>query len=170
MFVLRRLLALLPLSFAIAGSAQTTVKVFTSMDGAFGFKYSPILVDCTKPVQTRPTSSGVPKVFVGSPPALSIPDSCMSQGGMCNDGGQGRTLACFAYPKDKFRDKPTFVAAANLAPSECARTADSSARVLPGSYANRIGHFCVINHSHSNFHLQPAESGPVFFLFWEFYG
>jgi hypothetical protein len=37
----------------------------------------------------------------------------MSQGGMCNGGGsQGRTLACFAYPKDRFRDKPTFVAAA----------------------------------------------------------
>jgi hypothetical protein len=113
MFVLRHLSALLPLSFAIAGSAQTTVKVFTSPDGVFGFKYSPVLVDCTKPVQTRPTSSGVPKVFVGSPPPLSIPDSCVSQGGMCNDGGgQGRTLACFAYPKDRFRDKPTFVAAA----------------------------------------------------------
>ena len=37
----------------------------------------------------------------------------MSQADICSDGGrEGTILACFAYPKDKFRDKPTFVAAA----------------------------------------------------------
>lgn len=112
MFVLRPLAPLLFLWCAIAGYAQTTLRVFTSPDGVFRFKYSPLLVDCTKLTPSQPTSSGVPAVFVGHPPPLSIPDSCSSQAGVCSDlGGQATTLACFAYPKDKFKDKPTFTAA-----------------------------------------------------------
>jgi hypothetical protein len=39
-------------------------------------------------------------------------DACMSQDRMCDDGGgDTKTIACFAYPKDKFQDKPTFIAA-----------------------------------------------------------
>jgi len=37
----------------------------------------------------------------------------MSQAGVCDDAGsRASTVACFAYPKDKFKDKPTFIAAA----------------------------------------------------------
>jgi hypothetical protein len=96
----------------LTGSAQTTLRVFTSTDGVFQFKYSAVLVDCTKLAPTQPPASGVPQVFVGYPPPLSIPDSCRSQAGVCSDlGDQARTLACFAYPNDKFKNKPSFTAA-----------------------------------------------------------
>ena len=37
----------------------------------------------------------------------------MSQDGVCDDAdSQASTIACFAYPKDKLKDKPTFIAAA----------------------------------------------------------
>ena len=37
----------------------------------------------------------------------------MSQEGVCDDAaGSASTIACFAYPKDKFKEKPTFSAAA----------------------------------------------------------
>lgn len=75
-----------------------------------------MLVDCTKKAPSKPISSTVPKVFAGNPPAVSIPDSCQSMADVCSDlGGQVSTLACFAYPKDKFRDKPVFAAAAFFA-------------------------------------------------------
>jgi len=45
---------------------------------------------------------------------LWIPDDhCHSQAGVCDDrGSSALTIACFAYPKDEFRDKPQFSAAA----------------------------------------------------------
>lgn len=40
-------------------------------------------------------------------------DECTSQDGVCDDAlASSRTLACFAYPKGEFKDKPTFIAAA----------------------------------------------------------
>jgi hypothetical protein len=110
--ILRALIAIFPLWFATMGSAQAALRVFTSPDGAFRFKYSPLLVDCTKLVPTKRPSSDVPKVFLGKPPALSVPDSCMSQGPMCvADESVARTVACYAYPKEEFKNKPTFIAA-----------------------------------------------------------
>ena len=107
------LIALCVCGLSVALPAQTAPQAFISPDGVFQFTYSGMLIDCTKKVPSNPTSSGVPKVFVGNPPAFSIPDSCQSMGDVCSDlGGQVSTLACFAYPKDKFRDKPVFAAAA----------------------------------------------------------
>ncbi len=76
--------------------AQTTLQTFTSQHGVFQFKYSHVLVRC-KPER----GSWVPE------------DACMSQerGGVCS-ASSASTIACFAYPKDKFKDKPTFTAAA----------------------------------------------------------
>lgn len=107
------LLALLPLEFPTAASAQATQKVFTGPDAAFRFKYSSRLVDCTKLAPTQPPSSNVPKIFTGNPPALSVPDACMSQGPMCSaePDSEAKTLACYGYPKDEFRSKPEFIAA-----------------------------------------------------------
>ena len=100
-------------ALAVTLAAQTSRQTFSSPDGVFQFTYSGMLVDCIKKVPSKPKPSGVPKVFVGIPPALSIPDSCQSMADVCSDlGGQVSTLACFAYPKDKFRDKPVFAAAA----------------------------------------------------------
>jgi hypothetical protein len=110
------LIALCVCGLSVALPAQTSMPTFTSADGVFQFTYSSVLVDCTKKVPSKPTSSGVPKVFAGNPPALSIPDSCQSMADVCSDlGGEVSTLACFAYPKDKFRDKPVFAAAAFFA-------------------------------------------------------
>src|ERR1700680_2567530 len=107
------LIALCVCGLSVTLPAQTSLQTFTSPDGVLQFTFSSMLVDCTKQVPSNPTSSGVPKVFVGNPPALSIPDSCSSQAEICSDlGGQVSILACFAYPKDKFRDKPAFTAGA----------------------------------------------------------
>ena len=106
------LLALGVCSLSIALSAQTAVRTFTSPDGVFRFRYSPSLIDCTKLVPSKPEPSNVPKVFVGTPPPFSVPDSCTSQAPMCTDPGVGaKTIACYAYPKDEFRNKPAFIAA-----------------------------------------------------------
>ncbi len=107
------LIALCVCGLSAALPAQTSLQTFTGPDGVFQFAYSDMLVDCTKKEPSTPTSSSVPKVFAGSPPPVSIPDSCQSMADVCSDlGGQVNTLACFAYPKDKFRDKPVFAAAA----------------------------------------------------------
>ena len=82
--------------------AQTTLQTFTSQDGVFKFQYSRALVHCT----SQKSEEGYPGSWV---PA----DSCSSQGGVCDDAGSSATtIACFAYPKDDFKDKPEFVAAA----------------------------------------------------------
>jgi hypothetical protein len=73
--------------------AQTTLKTFTSSAGLFRFKYSDMLVDCT-------------------PQGSAIPDACITQGAICDGpGSEGSALACFAYPRERFKDKPRFVAA-----------------------------------------------------------
>jgi hypothetical protein len=80
-------------------SAQTDLQTFTSPDGVFRFKYSPMLVRST--LEQSQENWWAPA------------DACMSQDGVCDDAaGSGSTIACFAYPKDKFKKKPTFSAAA----------------------------------------------------------
>lgn len=75
------------------------LKTFNSPDGLFRFKYSAILVDC------MPT-------LTGAEVPTSILSACTSQPRMCDDGeGTGNTIACFGYPKERFKDKPTFIAA-----------------------------------------------------------
>src|SRR5580700_10198765 len=80
--------------------AQTKLETFTSPDNAFQFKYSPALIHCTR-------GSIRPGVRVGW-----IEDSCASQGDICdNDATTGVNFVCLAYPKDKLKDKPGFIAA-----------------------------------------------------------
>jgi len=82
--------------------AQTTLQTFTSQDGVFKFQYSRALVHCTSQ-----------KSEEGYPGSWAPADSCSSQDGVCDDAGSSATtIACFAYPKDNFKDKPTFSAAA----------------------------------------------------------
>jgi len=84
---------------AIPLIAQTNPPTFTSPDGDFQFKYSPALIHCTQ----RPFRNGE----LGW-----IEDSCLSQGDICdNDAATGVTFVCLAYPKDKLKDKPGFIAA-----------------------------------------------------------
>lgn len=66
---------------------------FTSSDGAFGFHYAAELVKC-EAQDAKVTSESV----------WTPAEACR-----CNDpGGAAVTAACFGYPKEKFKDKPTF--------------------------------------------------------------
>ena len=66
---------------------------FTSADGAFGFHYAAELVKC----ETQDAKATSESVWA---PA----EACR-----CNDpGGAAVTAVCFGYPKDKFKEKPTF--------------------------------------------------------------
>jgi hypothetical protein len=72
---------------------------FTSPDGAFQFSYSGLLVHCME----RGGQAG----------AWEPSSSCAAYFPVCDEpGNQGsRTIACFAYPRNKFIDAPTFEAA-----------------------------------------------------------
>jgi len=97
---MKTFIALCLCGLSIPLSAQTTLRTFTSPDGIFQFKYSDVLVDCM--------SAGKQENGTGS----SVPESCMSQGAICDGpGSEGSAMACFAYPKERFKDKPLFVAA-----------------------------------------------------------
>jgi hypothetical protein len=88
-------------SLSVTLPAQTTLQTFTSPDRVFKFQYSSVLVHCT----SQQSEDGYPGSWV--------PDACSSQQGVCDDAASSATtIACFAYPKDDFKDKPTFSAAA----------------------------------------------------------
>lgn len=91
---MRILVITLLFTFALDVSASGSQKTYTSSNGVFRFKYSSILIDCMSPENS---TSG----------------PCMSQGGLCTGpGSEGDTMACIAYPNEKFKEKPSFVTAA----------------------------------------------------------
>jgi hypothetical protein len=97
---MKKLVLLCLCGLSIPLLAQTKLRTFTSSDGVFQFKYPDLLVDCTSPG----------KHDNGSAP--SVPESCLSQGAVCDGPGSGGSaLACFAYPKEIFEHKPYFVTA-----------------------------------------------------------
>ena len=99
------------LGLTITGSAQQSLKTFTSPNGLFQFQYSDMLVNCMP--QKTPVSTIESGTSEGKQSAVSsYPDSCMSQGAICSGpGSEGSALACFAYPQERLKDKPHFVAA-----------------------------------------------------------
>ena len=111
---MRVLIVLCLCGLSVPLSAQTKLRTFTSPDGVFRFEHSEMLVDCmSERSQPNASTSGVPKVFVGHPVGSSVPDSCSSQAGICGAPSSiGNSVACFAYPKGKFKEKKTFSAAA----------------------------------------------------------
>ena len=75
------------------GRASGATVPFTSADGAFGFHYAAELVKC-EAQDAKVTSESV----------WTPAEACR-----CNDpGGAAVTAVCFGYPKDKYKDKPTF--------------------------------------------------------------
>jgi hypothetical protein len=97
---MKTLIALCLCGLSIPLPAQTTLRTFTGSDGTFQFKHSDVLVDCTA-VGKQENGSG-----------SSVPESCTNQGAICDGpGSEGSPMACFAYPNEKFKDKPHFVAA-----------------------------------------------------------
>lgn len=95
---MRILIALCLCGLSIPLLAQTSPRTFTSPDGIFQFKYSDVLVDCA--------SLGKPEDGTSS----SVPEACISQGSICGMGSEEKTVACFAYPNEAFKDKDVFVA------------------------------------------------------------
>jgi hypothetical protein len=108
---MKTLIAFLVSGLAIAGSAQQSLKTFTSADGLFRFQYSDMLVNCMP--QQIPASRIKSGISEGKQsPVSPLADSCMNQGAICDGpGSEGSAMACFAYPKEQFKDKPHFVAA-----------------------------------------------------------
>jgi hypothetical protein len=70
---MKLLMALCLGSFSFALSAQTTTGIFVNPDGDFQFRYSTMLVDC------------------------------MAARGDGGPGSRGTSIACFAYPGDRFK-------------------------------------------------------------------
>jgi hypothetical protein len=77
-------------------SAQAITRIFTDPDGAFSFRYSNQLIDCEqKPQQSK--------------------QACVAFAGVCDqligEEENQTSKACFAYPRNKFTDSPTFASA-----------------------------------------------------------
>jgi len=70
---------------SIALSAQSAVQTFTSLDGAFQFKYSAVLVRCT-PKEGRLD-------FLVPTGQLDVPNGCI-----CDDHLGSAIIVCFTYP------------------------------------------------------------------------
>jgi hypothetical protein len=87
-----------------AGSHAKALKTFTAPDGAFSFRYSNELIHCEQKRQ------GFGEDYYWTP------DICTAYhptcDGLANPGGHGQTsIACFAYPKNRFTDTQAFEAA-----------------------------------------------------------
>jgi hypothetical protein len=92
--VRRKLVALCLCLIPAAPNAQTSSQKFTSPDGVFAFQHAANLIHCSH-------ENG----------AWS-PEACTAREEVCeSQSGLSRTLACFAYPKERFVDKPAFSAA-----------------------------------------------------------
>ena len=78
------------------------LKAFTAPNGVFQFKHSDSLIPCERQKQ------GAEDDFFWTP------DSCAAYIPICDDqGSQGNvTIACFAYLRDEFEEKPAFGGAA----------------------------------------------------------
>jgi hypothetical protein len=121
---MKLLIAICLCALAVPLTAQTNLQTFTSPDSAFQFKYSPALIHCTQ----RPFRNGQ----LGW-----IEDSCSSQGDICdNDAATGVNFVCLAYPKDKLKDKPGFIAAVFFVRSDPDATTQKN---LPGKIAKLVG-------------------------------
>ncbi len=104
-------------------------KIFRSSDGAFQFRYAPELIRCeTQDAKVTPGSSWVPL------------DACK-----CNDpGGVALTSVCFAYPKEKFKDKPVFNGAAFFLATDNTETDSQSCAARSASWGDVKGELAVI--------------------------
>jgi hypothetical protein len=109
---MKKLSIFLVCGLTAATYAQTSLKTFTGPDGAFRFQYSDILVNCIPAQKAASSTESDTSAINSQPPVLSAPESCLPQGSFCSGpGSDARPLACFAYPKERFKDKPLFVSA-----------------------------------------------------------
>jgi hypothetical protein len=139
--------------------AQTNAQIFTSPDGDFQFKYSSALIHCTQ----KPTKPGENVSWVE--------ESCTSQGDLCDDATSGTTIACLAYPKDKFKDKPAFSAAVFFvgpvltATTEKSRLETSQDWLVHNPQATKINGINARLFHTSDAWLSGADSGEIYRVF-----
>ena len=98
----KTVLTLFVLALTAPTYAQTSLKTFTSPDGLFRLHYRHLAQTCPDPQKNAdfPNSNDAEN----SPPAAV---ACRNQG--CDGPGSGGSvLACFSYPRERFRDKPSF--------------------------------------------------------------
>ncbi len=156
---MKPIVALCLCALAISLFAQAKLQTFTSPDGDFQFKFSPALIHCTQ----RPFRNGE----VGW-----IEDSCLSQGDLCDDDAtKGTTIACFAYPQDKFKDKPQFTAAVFFVGLVLAATTQNSCLessqywLVHDSRATKINGISARLFHTNDAWMSGGESGEIFRLF-----
>jgi len=159
---MKAFIALCLCGLSIPLPAQTTLRTFTSPDGIFQFKYSDVLVDCM--------SVGKQENGTGS----LVPESCMSQGAICDGpGSEGSTTACFAYPNERFKDNPHFVAATFFVSEiQSAKTEEVCLKGSPNWYViNSKAGTTTINHvTFKTFEIgdnwtSGGQSGPAYRTF-----
>jgi hypothetical protein len=144
---MKRLITFIVVGLAVAGVAQQSLKTFTSSDGLFRVQYADLLVNCA-PQQTpaSPAESGASQEVQ---PVTSISDWCVSHGAICDGPGSGGSAkACFAYPKEKFKDKPHFLAASFFVSEiQSAKTENACLKGSPDWYViNSEAGTTTINH------------------------
>jgi hypothetical protein len=155
---MKRFIAICLCAAAIPLLAQTDRHTYTSADGAVQFRYSPALIHCTQR-SLRNRELGW------------IEDSCLSQGDLCDDDAtKGTTIACFAYPKDKFKNKPQFTAAVffvGLVPAATMQEACLEASQELGNDARDTkinGIDATLFHTHDAW-MGGGESGEIYRVF-----
>lgn len=173
---MNRLIRFVFCALPIAGLAQQSpqsLKTFVSPNGLFRFQYSDGLVNCLP--EPTPARSIKPDASERDQPTSSlVPDSCMSQGEMCDGpGSEGSTVACFAYPKERLKDKPAFVAAAfYVSEIQAAKTEKECLQGSPNWFViNSTAGETTINHvSFKTFEIADnwtsgGQSGPAYRTF-----
>jgi len=152
------LIALCLCGLSIPLHAQATLRTFTSPDGIFQFKYSDALVNCA--------SAGPHENGTGS----SVPESCMSQGSICDGPGSGGTaMACFAYRKDKphFVAESFFVSEIESAKTEnvCLKGSPDWLVIKSKAGTTTINHVTFKTFEIGDNWLGGGQSGPVYRTF-----
>ena len=159
--LMKLFIALCLCGLSVTLSAFPTLQTFTSEDGVFQFKYSPLLVRCTP----QRIEEGFPGSWVPS-------DSCSSQDGICDDAAStATTIVCFAYPKDEFKDKPAFSGAAFFVAEVRAATTPSTCLegspnwLIESSQSTKINSISVKLFRTSDAWTSGGQSGEIYRVF-----
>lgn len=156
---MKQFIAICLCALAIPLTAQTNPQTFTSPDGDLQFKFSSALIHCTQGTFRNGD-------------ARWIEDSCLSQGNLCDDDStKGTTIICLAYPNDKFKDKPAFIAAVffvGLVPASTTQQAcleGSQDWLVHDSRATKINGVSARLFHTSDAWMSGGESGEIYRVF-----
>jgi hypothetical protein len=162
---------LIPALAAVA-SAQRSRNTFTSSDGLFRFKYSNMLVDCDATANpSQGDKSGMSKMSGDHRAGSPNPDACS---GVCiGPGSEGNVMACFAYPKERYKDKPHFVAATFFVAEiqsaktekECLEASPNWFVISPKAGTTTINHVTFRTFEIGDNWTGHGESGPAYRTF-----